>query len=502
LSRPTVSAAEHPIVPGFYPDPTICRVGEDYYLAHSSFEYFPGAPLFHSRDLVSWRQIGNILTRRGQFLAGDRRPSGGIYGPTLRHHGGRLHYVTTNAGDAESGQTVVSAELPADPASRPLEWSDPVFVPQAVGIDPDIAWDEDGECYLTWAGRVAGGGPEGILQGRLDLKTGEFTGEPYLVWQGTGLAAPEAPHLYRVGGRWYLMLTEGGTERGHAVTIARADRPEGPYEACPANPVFTRRSTAHPVQNTGHADLVETAEGDWAAVYLGVRPGGFTPSFHVLGRETFLAGVDWVDGWPVFDAGRYAFVPPDTAFADDFAAAALDPRWVAPGSEPAAIAAPHPDGGLALRDPGDRSPGLLCARVRDRRWSATAAFTGSGRFEVRIDDRHRYGLVFADGRVTAYARIGGVSADLGSAPVLAGAAELRIDAVECDAETLTAYGPDDIVLSADAGGGAVELARLDGRYLSTEVATGFTGRMLGAGAAGADTRLVRVAYAPAAEAAA
>ncbi|MCD0442013.1 glycoside hydrolase family 43 protein [Glycomyces sp. A-F 0318] len=489
MHRPTASAAEHPIVPGFYPDPTLCRVGEDYYLAHSSFEYFPGAPLFHSRDLVSWKQIGNILTRRGQFLPGDRRPSGGIYGSTLRHHGGRFHFVTTNVGDPGSGQTIVTAEDPAGP------WSDPVFVPEAVGIDPDLAWDEDGECYLTWAGANADG--EGrILQGRLDLKTGAFAGEPYPVWQGTGLAAPEAPHLYRTGGRWYLVLAEGGTERGHAVTVARADRPEGPYEPCPSNPVFSRRSTAHPVQNTGHADLVETAEGGWAAVYLAVRPGGFTPGFHVLGRETFLAGVDWADGWPVFDPDRYEVEPADTAFADDFAGD-LHPRWVSPGGEPGAVGAPHPEGGLELRDPGDRSPGLLCARVRDHRWTATARFTGSGRFEVRIDDRHKYGLRFADGAVTAYARIGGVSADLGSAPAPEGPATLRIDAVECDAATMTAYGPDDLVLSLQGAGGAVELARLDGRYLSTEVATGFTGRVLALGAVGGASRLHRVAYTPA-----
>ncbi|MQM27082.1 family 43 glycosylhydrolase [Glycomyces sp. NEAU-7082] len=485
LSRPTVSAAEHPIVSGFHPDPTICRVGEDYYLAHSSFEYFPGAPIFHSRDLVSWKQIGNILDRRGQFLRGDGRPSGGIYGSTLRHHDGRFYFVTTNVGDAESGQTIVSTE---DPAGT---WSDPVFVPQAVGIDPDLAWDDDGTCYLTWTGRVAGGEGEGLLQGRLDMKTGEFEAPPYLVWQGSGLAYPEAPHLYRIGDHWYLLLAEGGTERGHTVTIARADRPEGPYEPCPDNPVFSHRSTPHPVQNTGHADLVQTAAGEWAAVYLAVRPGGFTPSFHVLGRETFLAGVDWVDGWPVFDESRYEFTPDATAFEDDFTAAELDPRWVAPASEPEKIAAPRPGGGLDLRDPGDGSPGLICARVKDLRWEAEAVFSGSGRFEVRIDDRHRYGLVFEDGLVRAEARIGGVRAELGSAEAR-GDAVLRIAAVECEAETMTAYGPDDIVLSL---GGTV-LARLDGRYLSTEVAAGFTGRMLGAGAAGAGSVLRRFAYTP------
>ncbi|WP_198667697.1 glycoside hydrolase family 43 protein [Glycomyces dulcitolivorans] len=483
-----MSAAVHPIVPGFHPDPTVCRVGEDYYLAHSSFEYFPGAPIFHSRDLVSWRRIGNILDRRGQFLRADGRPSGGIYGSTLRHHGGRFYFATTNVGDADSGQTIVSAE---DPAGT---WSDPVFVPDAVGIDPDLAWDEDGTCYLTWAGAVASGdGGNGIWQGRLDMKTGEFEAPPYLVWQGSGLAYPEAPHLYRIGAHWYLLLAEGGTERGHSVTIARADRPEGPYKSCPHNPVFSHRSTPHPVQNTGHADLVETATGEWAAVYLAVRPGGFTPSFHVLGRETFLAGVDWVDGWPVFDESRYEFAPDPTPFDDDFTAAKLDHRWVAPASEPAKIAVIRDGGGLDLRDPGDRSPGLLCTRVTDLRWEAEAVFTGSGRLEVRIDDRHRYGLVFADGTVRAEARIGGIRAELGSVEIggeapSAGQGEsldadrrravLRIEAVECEAETMTAYGPDDLVLSV---GGTV-LARLDGRYLSTEVAAGFTGRMLGVGA--------------------
>ncbi|GAA1662838.1 glycoside hydrolase family 43 protein [Glycomyces endophyticus] len=492
MSRPTtseaVSAAVHPIVPGFHPDPSVCRVGDDYYLAHSSFEYFPGAPLFHSRDLVSWRRIGNILDRRGQFLRGDGRPSGGVYGPTLRHHDGRFYYVTTNVGDPGSGQTIVSAEDPAG------DWSDPILVPRAVGIDPDLAWDEDGTCYLTWAGTVAtddGDTGNGVWQGRLDLKTGDFEAPPYLVWQGSGLAHPEAPHQYRIGGRWYLLLAEGGTERGHSVTIARADRPEGPYEACPHNPVLTHRSTPHPVQNTGHADLVETASGEWAAVYLGVRPGGFTPSFHVLGRETFLAGVDWVDGWPVFVEDRYTFTPDPTGFEDDFTGAALDLRWVSPASEPERLATPRPGGGLDLRDPGDRSPGLLCARVTDLRWEAEAVFAGSGRFEVRIDDRHRYGLVFAGGEVRAEARIGGVRAELGSVAA-AGDAVLRIAAVECDAETMTAYGPDDIVLSVDGA----ELARLDGRYLSTEVATGFTGRMLGVGAAGDDSHLRRFAYRP------
>ncbi|WP_035705163.1 glycoside hydrolase family 43 protein [Glycomyces tenuis] len=487
-----VSSAERPIVPGFHPDPTICRVGEDYYLAHSSFEYFPGAPIHHSRDLVSWTQIGNILDRREQFRRGDGRPSGGIYGSTLRFHDGRFWFVTTNVGDAGSGQTIVTAE---DPAGA---WSEPVFVREAVGIDPDLCWDADGECYLTWKGTVRDGEGEGILQGRLDTATGKFKGEPYPVWQGIGLAAAEAPHLYRVGERWYLMLAEGGTERGHTVTIARGDSPRGPFEPCPANPVFTHRSTAHPVQNTGHADLVRTVDGDWAAVYLAVRPGGFTPQFHVLGRETFLAGVDWVEGWPVFDEARFEVPPSDTAFDDDFASPAPGLRWVVPGGEPEAVAARHPDGGLTLRDAPDGSPGLLCARVRDLAWSAEAACSGAGRLRLLIDDRHWYELVFEGGRVRAVARIGPVAHELGSAPCPGGTAVLRIETAEPETEGVspTRIGPDDIVLSFDGGAGFGELGRLDGRYLSTEVATGFTGRMLAIGSAGEGSRVLRAVYEP------
>lgn len=481
-----------PIIPGFYPDPTICRVGDDYYLANSSFEYFPGAPIFHSRDLVTWRQIGNILDRRSQFERGDGRPSGGIYGSTLRHHGGRFWFVTTNVGGSEPGQTIVTA---ADPAGS---WSEPVFVREALGIDPDLCWDEDGECFLTWKGTVAGGEGDGIFQVRLDPETGKFKSEPYPVWQGLGLHAPEAPHLYRIGERWYLILAEGGTERGHTVTVARGESPAGPFEPCPDNPVFSHRSTPHPVQNTGHADLVQTPEGEWAAVYLAVRPLGFTPHFHVLGRETFLAGVDWVDGWPVFDEERHRAPGADTAFTDDFTGPGLDPRWVAPGAEPDSIARPHPDGGLELRDAPDGAPGLLSARVRDLSWRAEAVLAGAGRFQVGIDDRHWYGLTWEDGQVRAEVRIGGLLHRLGSAPCPEERSVLRIEAFRPESEGVfpTRVGPDEIVLAFGDGEAFEELGRMDGRYLSTEVATGFTGRTLAVSAAAAPSRVLSVGYEP------
>jgi hypothetical protein len=338
----------------------------------------------------------------------------------------------------------------------------------------------------------------GIAQAPLDLRSGELTGPAYPVWQGSGLAAAEGPHLYRVEDYWYLVLAEGGTERGHGVTVARGPTPWGPFESGPNNPVFTRRSTIHPVQNVGHADLVQTVDGGWAAVYLGARPRGSTPGFHVLGRETFLAGVDWVDGWPVFDEARFTVPSTATGFTDDFSTDGLDDRWVVPGGEPDTVAVRHPSGDLELRSLPDGSPGLLCARVRDLSWAAEATFTGSGRFLLRLDDRHWYGLTFQDGQVRATARVGEIQQQLSTVPAAGTTVVLRIESVPPAAAPvpLGNAGPDDVILSLHDGDGYRQLGRLDGRYLSTEVASGFTGRMLAVGSTTAPARVVSVRYVP------
>jgi len=488
----TADGATTPIIPGFHPDPTICRIGPDYYLSHSSFEYFPGAPIWHSRNLRDWTQIGHILDRRSQFARGDVRPSTGLYAGTLRHHDGRFWYVTTNVSDYDSGQILVHADDPAGP------WSEPVRVPDAIGIDPDLAWDEQGSCYLTWKAMSFTDGEFGILQARLEVETGQIE-PPYPVWQGSGLGAAEGPHLYQVEGSWYLVLAEGGTERGHTVTVARAPNPWGPFAGCPHNPVLTHRSTIHPTQNTGHADLVQTPDGEWAAVYLGARPRGSTPGFHVLGRETFLAGVDWQDGWPVFVEDRYRVPAAPTAFDDQFQAPDLHPRWVVPGGEPATTTQLLPDGGIRILPPSpgpDGSAGLLCTRLRDLRWTAEATIEGDGGFEVRLDHRHRYQIRVAGSTVRATARIGDLEVVLGETPTLSGTAVLRLAAQDpAQANVpLGDAGPDVIVLSVVEADGPRELARLDGRYLSTEVASGFTGRMLSLTAIDTPTVVRRVNY--------
>jgi xylan 1,4-beta-xylosidase len=202
----------NPIIPGFYPDPSVCRVGDDYYLVTSSFEYFPGVPVFHSRDLLHWRQIGHCLTRDSQLPLLSVRSSGGIYAPTIRHHNGRFYMVTTNVNGG--GNFYVFTDDPAG------EWSEPVFVEQG-GIDPSLFFDDDGTVYFTSTG------DNGIYQSILNIQTGKRLSEIRHLWTGTGGRYPEAPHLYRINGRYYLMMAEGGTEYGHMETIARGDSPWG-----------------------------------------------------------------------------------------------------------------------------------------------------------------------------------------------------------------------------------------------------------------------------------
>ncbi|MCU6798163.1 glycoside hydrolase family 43 protein [Paenibacillus sp. WQ 127069] len=292
----------NPIVKGFYPDPSICRVNEDYYIVTSSFGYYPGVPIFHSKDLVNWKKIGYCLSRESQlplFQSHEfpKRLVGktGIYAPTLRYHNGRFYMVTTN--QAHYRNFVVWAEKPEGPWSEPLvlEWG---------GIDPSLLFDDDGKVYIS--GTSAGHGePEGIYQAEIDLETGKLVSARKLIWEGTGGPYPEGPHLYRIGNLYYLVIAEGGTEYGHMVTVARSNHPYGPFECCPHNPVLSHRNTNLPVQATGHADLVQAHDGSWWAVCLGVRPTGY-PYHHNLGRETFLVPVMWSeDGWPVFgDQGR------------------------------------------------------------------------------------------------------------------------------------------------------------------------------------------------------
>jgi hypothetical protein len=461
---------QRPVLSGFHPDPSICRVGDTYYLATSSFEYAPGVPIFRSTDLRSWELIGHALHEPSQLDVSKAGPSGGIFAPTLRHHDGRFWMITTNWSD-DRGQLIVHAEDAAGP------WSEPVRIPSAYGIDPDLAWDDDGTCLMSWTGPELGGLPSGIRQAPIDPRTGEILGETRWLWAGTGGKFPEGPHLYRIGEWWYLLIAEGGTERGHAVTIARSDSPAGPFEGNPNNPLITHRGTDEPVQNTGHADLVQRADGSWAIVYHGVRARGSSPEWHVLGRETFADEVVWDDGWPVLTGHLEPALPADRPVTEALEGGVLPLSWVGASRFPSEFVTPE-DGALRVAADAEsvfvgRRQEHLHARVRAR-----LDVEGVGGLSVRIDPRHAVDIECARGVVRAVWAVGDVRHVLGEravdgAPVL----ELRME--PAPGGGWDPRGPDRIAAGVVDGDGFAELGAVDGRYLSTEVAGGMTGRLVG-----------------------
>ena len=325
----------NPIIPGFHPDPSICRVGDDFYIANSSFSFFPGIPIHHSRDLCHWELIGHAFSRVEQLPLTPASISGGLFAPTLRWDGGLFYLIVTNV---TIGKTcIVTAEDPAG------EWSMPHFIPDR--FDPDIFWDADGKCYVTYANNSE---PDGfhIFTQELDTETWTLVGEEHPLWKCALYDAhsPEGPHIYRINDWYYLLIAEGGCAHDHAVAIARSKSLFGPYRGNPANPIFTHRhlSAAYPIQNTGHADLVQLRDGSWYMTFLAARP--YAPvhdrlDASNLGRETFLVPVSWEEDCPVVsgDTGRcelsypapnlppvvYPPVPAKEAFDTD----RLAPHW-------------------------------------------------------------------------------------------------------------------------------------------------------------------------------
>ena len=291
----------NPILSGFYPDPTLCRVGKDYYLVNSTFEYFPGLPIFHSTDLVNWKQIGNVIHRPGQLNYKAPKINDGLYAPAISYHEGTFYVICTMI--EGPGNFLVTATNPAGP------WSDPIPV-EFSGIDPSLFFDDDGRIWV-----VNNDDPDGAPQyeghravriQEYDPKTQKMVGpRPVLVNGGVDFSKKpiwiEGPHIFKRNGWYYLCCAEGGTWTDHSQVIFRSKNVDGPYVPWDQNPILSQRGMDDKVPGavscTGHADLTMGPDGNWWAVFLAMRP--YDGEHSAMGRETFMLPVTWTDdGWP------------------------------------------------------------------------------------------------------------------------------------------------------------------------------------------------------------
>ncbi len=289
----------NPVIPGFYPDPSICKANGKFYMVCSSFHYFPGVPLFESEDLINWTQIGHVLTRDSQLPLKGQSVSGGIYAPTIRYNDGRFYMVTTNFGGDMGNFYVWTDDIYG-------EWSEPVLVEQG-GIDPSLYFENDKAYFMSNGDDDEGF--SGITQCEIDIETGKKLTPSKCIYNGAGGRYIESPHLYKFGNEYYIMVAEGGTEYGHMVVYAKGPTPYGPFENYPGNPVLTNRNLGgYQIQGCGHGDLVTDNNGNVWMVHLGFRQIDRWLPFHITGREVYLVPVTFnEDRW--FEAGAGGITP-------------------------------------------------------------------------------------------------------------------------------------------------------------------------------------------------
>ena len=293
----------NPVLAGFYPDPSVCRVGDTYYLVNSSFTFFPGVPLSTSKDLVNWTPAGHVLDRLSQVPLKGQHVSGGIYAPAISYNkkNKTFYMITTNVG---AGNFYVKSK---DPSKG---WSEPIYLRKIDGIDPSFFFDDNGKGYIVHNAPVVGkddySGQRAIRCFEFDVKGDSIKGDFKEVLRGGTHVQKnpiwiEGPHMFKKDKYYYLMCAEGGTGAWHSEVILRSKNPMGPWEECPNNPILTQRTgldknRENPVSSAGHADLVEDGKGNWWAVFLACRP--YEDDMYNTGRDTYLLPVTWKDGWP------------------------------------------------------------------------------------------------------------------------------------------------------------------------------------------------------------
>ncbi len=296
---------KNPILPGFHPDPSICRVGDDYYIATSTFEWFPGVRLHHSRDLINWRFIGYILTRESQLNMIGNVDGGGVWAPCLTYDNGTFYCIFSDAKDfCNPYDNIHNYVVTASDINGP--WSEPSYL-NSSGFDPSLFHDDDGKKWyvnMVWDHRTGKHPFYGIDLQEYSEEERKLVGPIKNIFKGSVLQLTEAPHLYKKDGFYYLVTAEGGTGNNHAVTVARSKNVDGPYEIHPENPILTSRyDPTLPLQRAGHASIVQTQDGEWYMPYLCGRP--IMPEGRcILGRETSIQKLVWEKGkWPKLTTG-------------------------------------------------------------------------------------------------------------------------------------------------------------------------------------------------------
>ncbi len=337
----------NPVLAGFYPDPSVCRVGDTYYLVNSSFTFFPGVPLSTSKDLVNWTPAGHVLDRPSQVPLKGQHVSGGIYAPAISYNkkNKTFYMITTNVG---AGNFYVKTK---DPSKG---WSEPIYLRKIDGIDPAFFFDDNGKGYIVHNAPVVGKadyeGQRAIRCFEFDVKGDSIKGDFKEVLRGGTHVQKnpiwiEGPHMFKKDKYYYLMCAEGGTGAWHSEVILRSKNPMGPWEECPNNPILTQRTgldpdRKDPVSSAGHADLVEDGKGNWWAVFLACRP--YEDDMYNTGRDTYLLPVTWKDGWPeilakntpISSVGEKAGLKPaeknefsgNFSYTDNFGS--MDSRWM------------------------------------------------------------------------------------------------------------------------------------------------------------------------------
>ncbi len=419
----------NPIIAGFHPDPSMLRVGNDYYLVNSAFNYFPSVPIFHSTDLVNWTQIGNVIDRPSQFPMRGGQMSQGTYAPVIRFHEGTYYMVNTLVGSA-LGNYYVTAKDPKGP------WSDPIKLDGVGGIDPSFFFDDDGKCYVCSCDdpeQSLYNGHRAIKLQELDLEQKHVVGEKTVIINGgTDISKRpvwcEGPHIYKINGKYFAMCAQGGTSTAHTEVIFKSDTLRGTYVPWDQNPILTqmdlRNGRPDAVTCSGHADLVQTQNGEWYAVFLGCQPYDASDRYFNTGRETFLLPVSWTaDNWPVI-------LPPHTTvplsvkkpnlpagapgpvattgnidYTDNFDGDALDFRWVqirAPQSQWYATSKQARSLFLEPRDvtlSARGNPSCLLTRQQNNDFSATVTLTAqpttadcTAGLTAFMEDNHYYAI--------------------------------------------------------------------------------------------------------------